>query len=64
VRKIAEGAALMTETRVETKVVSAVSNLLGNGPLEEAMEAEMERLGAAVPSTRRTGPSPARSRRR
>ncbi len=45
VRKIGEGAALMTETRVEAKVVSAVSNVLGNGPLEEAMEAEMERLG-------------------
>ena len=35
----------MTETRVEARVVSAVSNVLGNGPLEEAMEAEMERLG-------------------
>ena len=29
VRKIADGAALMTETRVEAQVVSAVSNLLG-----------------------------------
>ena len=45
VKKIAEGAALMTETRVESKVVSAVSNVLGNGPLERAMEANMERLG-------------------
>lgn len=45
VRKIADGAALMTETRVETKVVSAVSNLLGNRPLEEAMQAQWERLG-------------------
>ncbi len=48
VRKIGEGAALMTETRVEAKVASAVSNVLGNGPLEEAMEAEMERLGPPV----------------
>jgi aminobenzoyl-glutamate utilization protein B len=48
VRKIGEGAALMTETRVEASVVSAVSNVLGNGPLEEAMEAEMERLGPPV----------------
>ena len=30
VRKIADGAALMTETSVSTKVVSAVSNLMGN----------------------------------
>ena len=34
VRKIADGAALMTETRVESQVVSAVSNLLANTPLE------------------------------
>jgi aminobenzoyl-glutamate utilization protein B len=45
VRKIGAGAALMTETQVSARVVSAVSNVLGNGPLEEAMEAEMERLG-------------------
>ncbi|MEM9999248.1 MAG: amidohydrolase [Pseudomonadota bacterium] len=45
VKKIADGAALMTETRVESKVFSGVSNLLGNRPLEEAMQAELERLG-------------------
>ena len=45
VRRIAEGAALMTETTVQTRVVSAVSNMLGNTPLEEAMQAEFERLG-------------------
>jgi len=45
VKKIAEGAALMTETTVESKVFSGVSNLLGNRPLEEAMQAELERLG-------------------
>ncbi|WP_043833576.1 M20 family metallopeptidase [Muricoccus aerilatus] len=45
VRKIAEGAALMTETRVETAVVSAVSNLLGNAPLERAMYDNFQRLG-------------------
>src|SRR5262249_2419011 len=33
VRKIAEGAALMTETRMEMEIISAVSNLLGNTPL-------------------------------
>jgi aminobenzoyl-glutamate utilization protein B len=45
VKKIANGAALMTETQVDVKVVSAVSNLLGNTPLEEAMQRQMERLG-------------------
>jgi aminobenzoyl-glutamate utilization protein B len=45
VRKIADGAALMTETTVTTKVVSAVSNLLGNTPLEEAMQRQLDRLG-------------------
>ena len=45
VRKIAEGAALMTETTVETRVVSAVSNLLGNEPLERLMHDNFMRLG-------------------
>ncbi|UFN49352.1 M20 family metallopeptidase [Roseomonas sp. OT10] len=45
VRKIADGAALMTETTVTTKVVSAVSNLLGNAPLEQAMYDNFQRLG-------------------
>ena len=45
VKKVAEGAALMTETKVEMQVVSAVSNLLGNTPLEQAMFRAFERLG-------------------
>ena len=45
VRKIAEGAALMTETQVTAKVVSAVSNLIGNTPLERAMDDAFQRLG-------------------
>ncbi|MGL4810863.1 MAG: amidohydrolase, partial [Beijerinckiaceae bacterium] len=36
VRKIAEGAALMTETTMQMRIVSAVSNMVGNGPLETA----------------------------
>lgn len=48
VRKIADGAALMTETQVETKVFSGVSNLLGNRPLEEAMQGELDKLGPVV----------------
>src|SRR5215467_10013355 len=45
VRKIAQGAALMTETRMESQVVSAVSNLLANTPLEKAMYDQLVRLG-------------------
>lgn len=45
VHKIADGAALMTETRVEKNVVTAVSNLIGNRPLEEAMQTNIDRLG-------------------
>ena len=45
VRKIADGAALMTETKVTSQVFSGVSNLLGNRPLEETMQGELEKLG-------------------
>jgi metal-dependent amidase/aminoacylase/carboxypeptidase family protein len=45
VRKVAAGAAMMTETQVDAKIVSAVSNLLGNAPLEQAMQRQMEHLG-------------------
>jgi aminobenzoyl-glutamate utilization protein B len=45
VRKIAEGAALMTETTVEAKVAGACSNLLGNTPLEQLMHDNFMRLG-------------------
>jgi aminobenzoyl-glutamate utilization protein B len=48
VRKIAEGAALMTETRVSSRVVSGDANLLGNPALERLMQAELERLGPPV----------------
>ncbi|WP_342629231.1 M20 family metallopeptidase [Nguyenibacter vanlangensis] len=45
VRRVAEGAALMTETTVTCQVVSGMANLLGNPPLEAAMQANLERLG-------------------
>lgn len=45
VKKIAEGAALMTGTQVDAKIFSGVSNLIGSRPLEEAMQIELERLG-------------------
>src|SRR5262245_47655752 len=46
VRKVADGAAMMTETAVDVKVISGVSNLLGNTPLEKAMQSQLDRLGA------------------
>jgi aminobenzoyl-glutamate utilization protein B len=45
VHKIARGAALMTETEVQMRIVSAVSNVLGNTPMEAALQAIMEDLG-------------------
>ncbi len=45
VKDVARGAALMTQTRVEIEVLAAVSNLLANTPLEQAMRETMERLG-------------------
>ena len=45
VHKIAQGAALMTETKVEMKIISAVSNILPNTPLEAALHGIMEELG-------------------
>ncbi|MGJ5047772.1 M20 family metallopeptidase [Bradyrhizobium oligotrophicum] len=45
VHKIAQGAAMMTETKVEMKIISAVSNILPNTPLEEALHGIMEELG-------------------
>src|SRR5258707_2687606 len=45
VHKIAQGAALMTESKMEMRIVSAVSNILPNTPLEEALHRIMEELG-------------------
>jgi aminobenzoyl-glutamate utilization protein B len=45
VHKIAQGAALMTETQVEMRIISAVSNILANTPLEEALYGVMQELG-------------------
>lgn len=45
VRKVAEGAALMTETAMEMTVISAVYGLLPNTPLEAAMRRQLELLG-------------------
>ena len=45
VKKIADGAALMTETSVKAQIISAVSNLMGNTPLEKALHDTLSRLG-------------------
>jgi len=45
VKKVAQGAALMTETTVEASTLSAVSNLVPNTPLEAAMRRHLEVLG-------------------
>ena len=45
VHKIAQGAALMTETTASSQVVSTYANLLGNSPLEQAMYDNFMRLG-------------------
>src|SRR5215831_15389909 len=45
VRQVAQGAALMTQTTVASRVVSAVSNLLGNEPLERLLHDCFLRLG-------------------
>jgi aminobenzoyl-glutamate utilization protein B len=45
VKKVAYGAAMMTETEVDISIMSAVSNMLGNTPLEEAMQRAMDELG-------------------
>ena len=48
VQKIAEGAALMTETSVRSEIVSGDANLVGNTPLEQRMHRNLERLGPPV----------------
>ena len=45
VKKVAEGAALMSETTMETKLVTVASELVPNGPLMEAMQKNLDRLG-------------------
>lgn len=46
VRKVAAGAALMSETEVSDKVLAAVSNLIYNAPLGEVMQRNLDQLGA------------------
>jgi aminobenzoyl-glutamate utilization protein B len=62
-KKIAEGAALMTNTSVETGVISAVWPVRGNRTLAELFQREIERLGPRI-GPRRKMDSPALCRRR
>lgn len=48
VDKVAEGAAMMTETAVQRRVVSGVSNVIGNRVLRETMQVQLDRLGGPV----------------
>jgi aminobenzoyl-glutamate utilization protein B len=48
VKRIAEGAALMSETQVEPRLVCAMNSLLGNRVLEEVMARNFEILGPPV----------------
>jgi len=48
VYRVAEGAALMTETTVRREIVSGDANLVGNTPLESRMHRHLERLGPPV----------------
>ena len=45
VRKVAAGAALMTETTVTDTVLAAVSNVLPNAPLMDVMQRHLDTLG-------------------
>ena len=46
VKRIAKGAALMTETRVKVKILAGVSNLLYNETLGNIMQSNLDQLGA------------------
>lgn len=48
VKKVARGAAMMTETTMTEETLSAVSNLMPNTPLEVAMRRHLEVLGPPI----------------
>lgn len=48
VKKVAEGAALMTETKVEAVTLAGVSNLVVNAPLMDTMQDIWESMGPPV----------------
>ena len=45
VKRIAKGAALMTETKVKTKILAGVSNLVYNETLGNVMQSNLDQLG-------------------
>ncbi|GHC72970.1 M20 family metallopeptidase [Limoniibacter endophyticus] len=48
VKRVAEGAAWMTETTMRQEIISGDANLMGNEPLERCMQNQLERLGPAI----------------
>ena len=46
VKKIAQGAALMTETELEIQVTSGMSNMLLNETINEVLQSKLEQVGA------------------
>jgi aminobenzoyl-glutamate utilization protein B len=48
VKRVAEGAAWMTETTMRQEIISGDANLIGNAPLEECMHGQLQRLGPAI----------------
>ncbi|MCP5038389.1 MAG: amidohydrolase [Rhodobacteraceae bacterium] len=46
VENVAKGAAMMTETEVKARMITVSSDIVPNGPLCDAMQANMEALGA------------------
>ena len=46
VKEIAKGAALMTQTKVKTKILAGVSNLVYNETLGNVMQSNLDQLGA------------------
>ncbi|MGR6432140.1 M20 family metallopeptidase [Rhizobium sp. PAMB 3174] len=45
VKKVARGAAMITETEVDISIMSAVSNMLPNATMEATMQSVLDRLG-------------------
>ena len=57
VKRVADGAALMSETQVEPRLVCAMNSLLGNHALEEAMAGDKQLLLAAQRRAKTDDPS-------
>lgn len=45
IEKVANGAAMMTETTLDMRIISSDSNIVGNDPLAKAAQANLEEVG-------------------